>query len=442
MSSNPDDRPQGQAGEGKRPYATIDLKATEVEAPQSKPEAPPGAAERPEPTEKPEPAASGEHAPPKAAGLGLLTHLAAGVLGAGALFLLTELFASNRETISRQAAAVSDLSRRLGEIEKGVGGRQGAEVARARMEDLARGVAGLGEAQSRLAAETRALDARIGGQDIPPGLAERLTKIDEILATVPTPGAGREPTPAAKALLSRVDGELSDLRTEAGRLAQRIDTLRGEVDERLKGAARTADVGPLAARVASMEKDVQSFARGEADRNANASRIVLLLELGNLKRALDGGRRYAVELAAVRKVAAGKLDLAPLERYAIDGVPPLADLAKDFRKVANRVLDAETEPANATLVDRLVSGAKSVVRVRKSGHPADDTSVEATVGRMETALKEGRLGEVLEQGKRLPPKGALAAEDWLRKIEARQTVDAALVAIEAALKTSLGEAKP
>ena len=83
-----------------------------------------------------------------------------------------------------------------------------------------------------------------------------------------------------------------------------------------------------------------------------------------------------------------------------------------------------------------------MVRLRKSGHAADDTSAEATVGRMEVALKEGRLAEVLEQGKKLPPKGALAAEDWLKKVQARHAVDAAVVGIETALKTSLGETKP
>jgi hypothetical protein len=325
-------------------------------------------------------------------------------------------------------------------MERAVGGKQGAEGTRARLDELSRTLAGLSEAQTKLAAEARSLDTRVGAQEIPPGLAERLTKIDEILATVPNASAGREPSPAAKALLSRVDGELSDLRTETGRLSQRIDVLRGEVDERLKGAARTADVTPLAGKVATMEKDVQTFTRSEADRNANASRIVLLLELGNLKRALDTGRPYPSEMAAVQKVAAGKLNLAPIERYVLDGVPPMTDLTKEFRKVANKMIDAEAEPANATLVDRLVSGAKSVVRVRKSGHPADDMSAEAVVGRMEAALKEGRLAEVLAQGKKLPPKAALAGESWLKQVEARQSVNAAVADIETALKTSLGGA--
>jgi hypothetical protein len=56
---------------------------------------------------------------------------------------------------------------------------------------------------------------------------------------------------------------------------------------------------------------------------------------------------------------------------------------------------------------------------------------------MDAALKDGRLGEVLAQGKRLPPKAALAAGDWLHKLEARAAADRAVTNLEAALKASL-----
>ncbi|MDX2205614.1 MAG: hypothetical protein NW223_22880 [Hyphomicrobiaceae bacterium] len=444
MSNSSDD--QGRGGEGKRPYATIELKATEVEPPADT--AKPGedaakadAAPEAEGSEAHKAEAGAAVPPPRRAmsAAGLLSHLAAGAVGAGLVVLAGEMM-RDRDAASRQASLVSEIGKRVSDMEAAIGGRPGAEGLRARLDEAQRGLAALKDAQARTAADARQLEARIGGQDIPPGLAERLTKMDEILATVPTP-AGREPSPAAKALITRVDGELSALRTETGRLSQRIDTLRGEIEERLSGAARASELGPLAAKVGAMEKDVQAFTRSEADRNANASRIVLLLELGNLKRAVDSGRPYPSELAAVQKVAQGRVDLKPIERFALEGVPPLADLQRSFRRIATAIIDAEGEPANATLIDRLVNGAKSVVRVRKAGHAADDTSVEAIVGRMETALKESQLGEVMSQGKKLPPKPALVAEDWLKKVEARQAVNVANTQIEQQLKVSLGEAQ-
>jgi hypothetical protein len=169
--------------------------------------------------------------------------------------------------------------------------------------------------------------------------------------------------------------------------------------------------------------------------------MLLALELTGLKRAIDRGEGYAEELARAKKLAGSTVNLAPLERYMREGAPPASELVKSFHKVANDMLDAEAERADASLLDRLLSGARSVVRVRKVGHPSDDTSAEAVIGRMETALKEGRLADVLEQAKKLPPKAALAGEEWIGKVEARYTIDRAIAGAEAALKTALGPSK-
>ncbi len=56
------------------------------------------------------------------------------------------------------------------------------------------------------------------------------------------------------------------------------------------------------------------------------------------------------------------------------------------------------------------------------------------------AHKEGRLGEVIERAKELPPAALKPAEDWLSKVAARHAVDNALAGIEAQLKTSLAGA--
>jgi hypothetical protein len=118
----------------------------------------------------------------------------------------------------------------------------------------------------------------------------------------------------------------------------------------------------------------------------------------------------------------------------------VSELIREFRVVANQILDADAEPAGGSVVDRLIAGARSFVRIRKVGQSATDMTAEATVGRMETALKDGRLNDVIEEAKKLPPKAAVVAEPWLRKVEARNTVDRAMADIEIALKTSLSAA--
>ena len=173
----------------------------------------------------------------------------------------------------------------------------------------------------------------------------------------------------------------------------------------MKGTAKAADVAAVAAKLTAFEQDLQGFLKGEGERTSNAARVLLTLEIANLKRAMDRGDRYAAELDAVRKVAGTTLDLAPLARYSLEGAPALPALAKDFRRVANAAIDAEAEPADASVLDRLMSGARSIVRVRKAGHDPADASTEAIVGRMEAALKDGRLARGAGPGQEAAAEG-------------------------------------
>jgi len=484
MANNTDET--GKVG-GKRPYATIDLKATEVgggeEAGGStwRTASAGAAAASDAKTDTQTGAATGEA--PSAPGLAArasaalaatsqrlrslpaLAHVAAGAVGAIIVLLLSMLLPERGPGPARPPE-MGDLTRRLADVEGVLGMRPGGAAGlRTRVDELSRTVGGLGEVQARHARETKALEARIGAAPPPaPELAGRLTRLEETLAALSSttqPGQSGQPGPppeiaalsarladvekaargtdaALRIGTNRFDGELAAIRTEAGRLAQRLEGIKGEVEERMRGAAMAADLKPIAAKLAAIESDLQIFLRSETERNANASRVMLALELAGLKRAIDRGEPYADEIARVKRLGGFTINLTVLERYAREGVPTLAELAKGFGKIANAMIDAETQSPDASLVERLLSGARSIVRVRKSEHAADDMSVEAVAGRMEAALKEGRLAEVIAQSKKLPPKAQLAGEAWVRKIEARHAVDQAIAEAEATLKASIG----
>ena len=239
----------------------------------------------------------------------------------------------------------------------------------------------------------------------------------------------------------RLADTLRVVQAETGGLKSAIDGLRGDMTVSLKQLARPTDVaaavGPVASKLTSLEQNLQSIVKSEDDRKANAERIVLSLELGNLKRTLDRGQKYATELAEVKKASGGRIDLAALERYKDQGVATTSDLAREFRGLTGAILDAESDPVDGSVVDRLWAGAKSVVRVRKVSHTPDDKSAEAVVGRMEQALKDNRLSDVIEQSKLLPAKAAQPVQGWLAKVDARAAVDRAIAAIESQLKSSL-----
>ncbi|MEZ5856676.1 MAG: hypothetical protein R3D67_18735 [Hyphomicrobiaceae bacterium] len=246
---------------------------------------------------------------------------------------------------------------------------------------------------------------------------------------------------AVKTTAERLQLALKSTQDTTATLGSQLDGLKRDIDGRLKATAKPADVSsaiaPVATKLTSLEENLAGVVKSEAERKATAERIVLALELGNLKRALERGAPFARELGEVRKVAMPGIDLSPLEPYQNDGLQTLPELVRDFREVANTLIDAANDNADSSVVDRLLSGAKSFVRVRKTSHTKSDTSAEAIVGRMETALRSGRLGAVLAEAKALqtvPP----AAKRWLDRVAARQSVEAALAKIDTALKSSLG----
>jgi hypothetical protein len=262
-------------------------------------------------------------------------------------------------------------------------------------------------------------------------VADRVAKLEAAIASLSAEESKSGNTKAA------VDQEVARLKTEAQSLRQGLEALKGSVEEQLKQAAKAGDVAPVMGKLATFERELQGVLKTEGDRTAGTQQVLLALEVSNLKRALDRGDSYAREFDALRRAAPASLDLTPLERSSRTGVPTLGALTQDFRRAANAAVDAEREQADASVLDRLLSGARSIVRWRKASYDANDTSVEAILARTETALKDGHLAEALAQGRRLPPKAARATDDWLRKLEARTTADRAIADIEAGLKASL-----
>jgi hypothetical protein len=385
---------------------------------------------------------------------GLLTHLAAGAGGA----LLVLIVAEASRSRPTPGPEIGEFTRRLGALEavarqqqerppqgEGVGGK---------VDELAHAVALLTEGQASLSRDFAAVAGKSARPvDVPPELSQRLAKLEEGLTAIahapPQPATAlatrlaelekslHETSDAVTSALARFDAALAASRSDEQRLAQGLSNLREESTEQWKGAARAADVTPLGAKVAAMERELKALLGNETGRAADTSRLILGLELADLRRAVDRGEDVSAELARLQQSAGATLNLSALAGATRDGVPSIQELTKSFRAAANAMIDAEHEPADATLVERLLSGARSIVHIRKIGQAAADDSVEAVIGRMEAALQQGRLGEALAYAKSLPPKAELAGEDWVRKARARVAVDQAIADAEAALKTSL-----
>jgi len=277
--------------------------------------------------------------------------------------------------------------------------------------------------------------------------------------------AATEAAEAAKSGTQRIDRDIANLKTQSVQADEGIAAIKADVDRAVEASKRstqdianlksaiedvrsasakpadvTSAISPVTAKIATLEQNIKAVEESEATRRSNAERVVLALELQNLKRTLDRGQNYTDELAEVEKASGGKFDLAALQKFKDQGVPTLADLNRDFRSNANAMIDAEQGIETETVVDKLLAGARSVVRVRKIEHDSSDTSAEAVAGRMEKSLKEGRLADVLSEADALSPKAKEAAQSFLDKVRARASVDSALASLEGQLKSSLSGA--
>lgn len=249
---------------------------------------------------------------------------------------------------------------------------------------------------------------------------------------------------AFKASGDRLAGAVAAVRDEAGALRSGLDALKLDMDRRFKSVVKVADlkqaIQPVSERLSQFQSGLKQVVSRDQDRQANAARIILALELSNLRRALDRGQGFSAELAEVRKAGGGKLELNALAAYQKDGVPALGVLQRAFPKVAGAALDAAEGTKSGSVLDRLVAGARSIVRVRRIDHAPDDASSEAVIGRMEGHLKAGNLAGVLDQSQRLSDASREAIKVWLGQITARQSVDTEIAKIEGMLKGSLGAA--
>jgi len=429
-----------------------------------------------------------------------ISHLAAGIVGgvlalSAAEWVLPQL--GLQGDTSRLADETASISQRLAAVEKSASQKAAnpefsvVEGRIANLEKTAQAIPALTDSQHRLVAETKAALASAASDAGSPQLIERLGKVEDKLKALADAGAndpnsGRVEQLAAitskiseletslatqlaalrtnvtkdvesrlQASALRTDNDVAGVKSDLTLLSTRVDAAKDTSDRvaaeavQLKTAfesfkttvAKPADIAtaiaPVADRTAALEKSVQQVVQDDSARKENAEHVVLALELQNLKRALDSGQKYAAELAEVKKTAGNSVNLAALIKLQDEGVPSLADLTKEFRAAADNAIEAEAEPENASVVDRLWAGAKSVIRVRRIDLKPDDKSTEATIGRMQVALTDGRLTDVLESAKDLSPKAQDAARPFLDKVAARVSVDTALAGLQSQLKSSI-----
>ncbi len=188
-------------------------------------------------------------------------------------------------------------------------------------------------------------------------------------------------------------------------------------------AAQAADhkeIEALVARVAALEKATKTSEEqiARVSRNVGADRAGrFAFAATSLRDAVERGRGFAAELAAVRPLLSDASVLTPLEPFAANGVPRAGTLARELTQLAPKIL-AIGAPREASLMDKLQAGAQRLVRVRPVGEAQGDDPA-AIMARAETKAGQGNLAGAVADLGALPEAMRALARDWIAKAEAQ-----------------------
>ncbi|MEM8701687.1 MAG: mitofilin family membrane protein [Pseudomonadota bacterium] len=225
---------------------------------------------------------------------------------------------------------------------------------------------------------------------------------------------------AAQTAVSTSDVSLKTLADSQARATETLSSLSSDISS--VGAANTAALESIRAELDSLSKRLQQVegTMGDATAREVAARA---LSVSALKSAVDSGRPYETELAAVKAGLPADIDVQALESHAKTGVEPVSVLIAQFPPVARSIYQTFSEPDHSDdVLDSLLASARSIVAVRGPGD-ADGTGPEAALRRMENAVSNGDLSGAIAAYQELPDAAKAAGSDWVARAEARVQVD-------------------
>jgi hypothetical protein len=254
------------------------------------------------------------------------------------------------------------------------------------------------------------------------GLTTQLSELKTSLSEVQNRLQNTEATAkAAQTAVSTSDVSLKTLADSQSRATETLSSLSADIKS--VGTANSTALEDIRAELTAMSKRLAQVeaTMGDATARETAARA---LSVSALKSAVDSGRPYETELAAVKAGLPKDIDLKALETHANSGVEPVSVLIAQFPSVARKMFQTFSEPDHSgDVFDSLLASAKSIVTVRGPGD-ADGSGPEAALRQMENAVSNGNLSGAVTAYQKLPETAQTAGSDWVARAKARVEVDA------------------
>ncbi|MBX6327374.1 MAG: hypothetical protein IRY89_02235 [Pseudolabrys sp.] len=266
---------------------------------------------------------------------------------------------------------------------------------RARLDTVAADVARRAPQEAALAEQLAALDSAVKSLNV--ALAALDRRGEDIAANVRQALAQAAAAETAVRQLDNGGGRLAKMATELQELQQRVAALERSTGTS-EGAAKPGAVD-MAARLA--------------------------LSAATLRDAVERGAPFAAELQQVKTLGADATLLAPLARFASEGVPSRQQLARELEDLLPSLARADADgAAPAGFLERLQSSASRLVRIRPIEAPAGDEPA-TVLARLEVEAAKADIDAALADLNRLPGRLRAPAQAWIDKAQTRAAALAA-----------------
>ncbi|WP_269931949.1 phage tail protein [Aminobacter sp. HY435] len=229
--------------------------------------------------------------------------------------------------------------------------------------------------------------------------------------------------------LAALDERLKQIETtvtalnQGGATSSEITALNDKIsglDAAVKAAGEAASSED--GQIATLQQSIATLT-SKVEAQASQPKIALAIAASALKQAVDRGGAFTAELETFAAISPDAPEVAALRGFADKGVAPRADLIAETDAAAN-VMIAAAKPVNpdAGVIERLVSSAESLVKVRPIG-AVEGPGVPETVARIEVAVTQGDFARALAEYDTLPEAAKAAGADFAAKLKARLEVE-------------------
>jgi len=292
-------------------------------------------------------------------------------------------------------------------------------------------------------------------------ISSRLDKIQQALQAPHADQALAARVAAAEAQAKSLGDSLAALNRRLDEVAAasqsalaQAKTEAAAATDAMKNAARPgveqSDVNALNNRIAALDdriaalestmKSLSTDAQRTPSADDRAARLTVAAEA--LRAAVERGAPYQTELAVVQALGAEQTATAPLEPFAVDGLPSAAALAHEFALLTPSLQQASgAAPRQSSFLGNLEAHAQKLVRITPIEAPAGDDP-SSVIARINIDTARGDIAAALAGIARLPESARAPAASWVKRAEAREATIAASRRIAADALAAIGRPAP